>query len=434
MAKVQDDAPPPEADSAPEDDTAPQDHADDRPWYMPRITAQDLPPQDHPEDAHAPAPKPRENTTRSSRFDGAPPADRSTSRTRSSSFSPSPHDLRDDLHSPAPDSPAGKAPAQDNRPALPGGRLFEQRSAPESFLMQQMGKGPSGPPPQQRLQESQRSIAALQRQEREPNPPADGSKPAEQGQTARTYRRRTPDKLAEVRETPSRSTSEAGETPARRSRRSRRPGRSTDPGPQFSIEIDKVNKQMSEMLLARRAAYDKLKIGNMPLSTDELTQLMELDYQLGLIANSDSEGMTFDDLMNVADDKYFYHVEPNQMNHPGHEGFRGSGFALVENTYPQFDNPHIKRMARVYDDPYFGWEINYNVVGQWLRIAGYSRLEAMQFLAAWLGTSPTKWGSLDLDRQTWFWIGYDYADARQKGWHPAKPTPSPTPPAKPGNY
>jgi hypothetical protein len=47
----------PEADSDHEDDTAPQDHADDRPWYMPRITAQDLPPPDHPEDTHAPAPK-----------------------------------------------------------------------------------------------------------------------------------------------------------------------------------------------------------------------------------------------------------------------------------------------------------------------------------------------------------------------------------------
>jgi hypothetical protein len=127
ISEAQDDTPPPEADSAPEDAPAPQDHADDRPWYMPRITAQDLPPQDHPEDAHAPAPKPWENTTRSSGFDDAPPADRSTS---SSGFSPSPQDLRDTFHSPAPDSPTGQAPAQDNSTALLRGRIFEKRLPP----------------------------------------------------------------------------------------------------------------------------------------------------------------------------------------------------------------------------------------------------------------------------------------------------------------
>ncbi len=127
MAKAQDDAPPPEADSAPEDAPAPQDHADERPWYMPRITAQDLPPQDHPEDAHAPAPKPWENTTRSSGFDAAPHADRCTS---SNGFSPSPHDLRDAFHSPVPRSPVGQAPAQDSSPTLPRGRIFEKRLPP----------------------------------------------------------------------------------------------------------------------------------------------------------------------------------------------------------------------------------------------------------------------------------------------------------------
>lgn len=186
---------------------------------------------------------------------------------------------------------------------------------------------------------------------------------------------------------------------------------------------------MTALLLARRARYDKLKVGNMPLSTDELTQLMELDYQSGLIANSDPEGMTFKELKNDADDRYLYHIEPNKMNRAGYEGFRGSGFALVESPEPKFDNPHIKDMARGYSDPYFGWEINYNVVGQWLRIAGYSKAEARLFLNAWLATSPTKWGSLNLDRQTWFWIGYEYADARQKGWHPAAHPPE----AKPAN-
>ncbi|OYW73023.1 MAG: hypothetical protein B7Z37_23135 [Verrucomicrobia bacterium 12-59-8] len=123
----QDTGRPPEPYPDPEDDTAPQDHADDRPWYMPRITAQDLPPQDHHEDAHAPVPNPWENTTRSSRFDDTPPADRSTS---SSGFFPSPQDLRDAFHSPTPDSPTGEAAAQDSTPPLPRGRFFEKRLPP----------------------------------------------------------------------------------------------------------------------------------------------------------------------------------------------------------------------------------------------------------------------------------------------------------------
>jgi hypothetical protein len=128
--RLEDQDDPPLSEANPEDAPAPQDHADDRPWYMPRITAQDLPPQDHPEDAHAPAPKPWENTTRSSRFDAAPPADRSTSSTRSSGFFPSPQDLRDAFHSPAHGSPTGKDPAQDSRSALPRGRIFEKRLPP----------------------------------------------------------------------------------------------------------------------------------------------------------------------------------------------------------------------------------------------------------------------------------------------------------------
>ncbi len=138
MSEAQDDAPPPEADSAPEDDIAPQDHADDSPWYMPRITAQDLPPQDPPENAHAPSPKPWENTTRSSGFDDAPPADRST---HSSGYSPTPQDLRDAFHSPTPDSPAGEAPAQDISPAMLRGRIFEKR-LPPGFRSQGTGELP----------------------------------------------------------------------------------------------------------------------------------------------------------------------------------------------------------------------------------------------------------------------------------------------------
>ncbi|MDB6004407.1 MAG: hypothetical protein JWR15_1394 [Prosthecobacter sp.] len=71
-----------------------------------------------------------------------------------------------------------------------------------------------------------------------------------------------------------------------------------------------------------------------------------------------------------------------------------------------------------------GWEINYNVVGQWLRIAGYSKFEAEQILAIWIAKSPSKWKTVNLDRQTWFWVGYYYADARQKGWNTGVPAPN----------
>ncbi|MCX6847942.1 MAG: hypothetical protein NTY98_03385 [Verrucomicrobia bacterium] len=418
----QDDPPPSEAN--PEHDTTPQDHADDRPWYMPRITTQDLPPQDHDEDANAPSPKPWENTTRSSGFNGAPPADRSTSSTRTSGFSPSPQDLRDAFHSPTPDSTTREASAQDSRPALTRGRIFEKRSAPAAFLMQQMAKGPSGPPPQQRLQESQRSIAARQQPVRGTTPPADGNNPAANSQAFSPYQGQASDKMDEGRGTSSNNVSVAGDTGALR------PGRSADPDQPDSNELLKTRDEMAELLLTRRAVYDEMGLGNMPISTDGLTRLMELDYQRGLVAKSDIFGMTFLDLMARADDAYLYHIEPNKEAHPGHEGTRGSGFELEQSPKPQYDNPYIKPMIRGKSDAYFSWEINYNVVGQWIRIAGYNKIEAAHFLAAWLAKSPSKWKSLDLDRQTWFWIGYNYANARQRGWHPAGRAPGP----KPGNY
>ncbi|MFC5458175.1 hypothetical protein [Prosthecobacter fluviatilis] len=204
----QDDPPPPETD--PEDDTTPQDHADDRPWYMPRITAQDPPPQDHNEDAYAPALKPWENTTRSSGFDDAPPA---ASSTRDSGFSPSSQKLRDAFHPPAPRSPVGQAPAQDSKPAQPGGRLFEQRSAPEAFLSQQMGKDASGTSSQQRLQGPDRTLAAQPQPVRGSTPPANGSNPAAPSQAVTPYRGSDPDKKDEGRGTSPRNNSEVKETP-----------------------------------------------------------------------------------------------------------------------------------------------------------------------------------------------------------------------------
>jgi hypothetical protein len=131
----QDDPPPPEAglDDAP--DSGSQEPEDSSPWHMPRLSAKDLLQQGHDEDPpdsslNGPTLKPWENPARSSGFDGTPPADRSATGPRSSGFSPSPQDLRAAFQSPAPGSPVGQAPAQDNRPALPRGRIFEKRPTP----------------------------------------------------------------------------------------------------------------------------------------------------------------------------------------------------------------------------------------------------------------------------------------------------------------
>lgn len=209
-----------------------------------------------------------------------------------------------------------------------------------------------------------------------------------------------------------------------------RPGRSADPDQPDPNELLIIREEMAELLLDRRAVYDKMGKGNMPISTDELTRLMELDYQRGLVAKNDVFEISFWELTTRADDEYLYHIEPDKEEHLGYEGTRGSGFELVESPKPRYENPHIKPMIRGKSDPYYSWEINYNVVGQWLRIAGYSKFEAAHFLAAWLAKSPSKWKSLHLDRQTWFWIGYDYADARQSGWSPHRHTPE----TRPGNY
>jgi hypothetical protein len=157
----------PEPDDAPEADTGPHEPEDSRPWYLPRITAKDLP-HDHAEDEpdsglNRPTPKPWEN-----------PA-------RDTGFSLSPQDLSASFHSPTPDSPTRADPAKADRPAPPQGRWFEKRRTPEAFFTQQ-GLGASGARSQQRLQESQRAIAALQ-QVRGSNPPAQGGRPGAQPQS-----------------------------------------------------------------------------------------------------------------------------------------------------------------------------------------------------------------------------------------------------------
>ncbi|OYW70732.1 MAG: hypothetical protein B7Z37_29825 [Verrucomicrobia bacterium 12-59-8] len=86
---------------------------------------------------------------------------------------PSTQDLRDAFHAPTPDSPTREAPAQDSRPALTRGRIFEKRSVPAAFLMQQQskdamqpqrGRSPYPSSPQQGMQRFQASAPAPQQQ------------------------------------------------------------------------------------------------------------------------------------------------------------------------------------------------------------------------------------------------------------------------------
>ncbi|OYW73033.1 MAG: hypothetical protein B7Z37_23190 [Verrucomicrobia bacterium 12-59-8] len=112
----------PVPDSDHDDATRSHEYQDDSPWYMPRITAQDLPPQAHDEDVGRSS---LNRPVRDSGFDDAHSAERSTSTTRDNGFSPSPQDLRDAFH-----SPTGEASAQDNSPTLPRGRIFEKRLPP----------------------------------------------------------------------------------------------------------------------------------------------------------------------------------------------------------------------------------------------------------------------------------------------------------------
>lgn len=158
----------PEHDDAPEADADPHAAEVTRLWHGPRNAAQDQPPQGRDEDETGSR---LNRPVRSSGFDDLPPAG------RSNGFTPSAQDIRDAFHSPAPDSPA-----QDNRPALPGGRLFEQRSAPEAFLTQQLGKGASELPRQQRLEGFERILAAQQQPVRGATPTAPGGRLAAQQQ------------------------------------------------------------------------------------------------------------------------------------------------------------------------------------------------------------------------------------------------------------
>ncbi len=84
---------------------------------MPRISAKDLPPQAPDEE------EPGSGLNRQGSEAWENP-------TRSAGIAPSPQNLRDSVSNPTPGTSTKDDPAQDNRPALPYGRLFEKRLTP----------------------------------------------------------------------------------------------------------------------------------------------------------------------------------------------------------------------------------------------------------------------------------------------------------------
>lgn len=181
----------PGPDSDHNEDDAPRAHdeyADDAPWHSPRITAGDLPPQSHDEDAPGPrsadisASRPWKNPASDAGLDGTPPAGRSASRYPDTGSFHQPQDIRDDFHSPsvAGTSAWGK-PAAQNHADLTQGLSFEKRGTQETFAMQQyQGEGGGGPSSLQGSQASLRAIAAAQQQAQGFTPQPQGGRPAAQ--------------------------------------------------------------------------------------------------------------------------------------------------------------------------------------------------------------------------------------------------------------
>ncbi len=178
----------------------------------------------------------------------------------------------------------------------------------------------------------------------------------------------------------------------------------------FNNELDNFFKSLD----SRRLAYNERKEGNMVMDSDELTFLMESDFQAGLVRALDKDGMTLNELKNYADNKHFYNYYslPEGMEPP--PGYRGAGF-IIDNKYSNYSNPFTALLINA-GKAFWNWEINYYVVGQWSRIRGLDPEGAFAIYKAYNITSPSKWGPSY--RQNWFWVGYSYADARLSGWQP----------------
>jgi RHS repeat-associated protein len=185
----------------------------------------------------------------------------------------------------------------------------------------------------------------------------------------------------------------------------------------FNNELDSLYESLDK----RRLAYNERKEGNMVMTTDELTYLMESDYQAGLVRALDKDGMTLDELEHYADNKHLYKYYKTPGSERGDErtiapvqGFRGAGF-ILDNEYSSYPNPFIASLANM-GKAFWNWEINYYVVGQWSRLRGLDSEGAFIIYKAYYLKNPSKWGPNN--RQAWFWAGYSYADARQSGWDP----------------
>lgn len=152
----------------------------------------------------------------------------------------------------------------------------------------------------------------------------------------------------------------------------------------------------------------------MPINTDEMTVLMENDYQDGIVQNASVDGITHDKLINGSDTDLFYRMVASRdpsIARPG--GYDGNGYTLNKPLLfsKGYKNPFISHLAQGRANPYWGWEINYYKAGMWTRISQRSP----SLFWGYTLPRPSKWGS---DRGKWFDAGYNYAGARMNGWNP----------------
>lgn len=183
----------------------------------------------------------------------------------------------------------------------------------------------------------------------------------------------------------------------------------------FNNEVAReVSRLENKVLADRRLANNRLQNGNMPISTDEMTFLMEDSYQDGLRENVSVDGITAEELGNIADNNYFRRLVPTRHHDRiPNTGYSGDSFSLSKSFSPRASNPHIMGLAKGNSRPYKSWEINYFAVGMWTRI---SHRNPSAHFWGYILFNPSKWnvGS----RGAWFDAGYKYADARAGGWNP----------------
>ncbi len=84
-----------------------------------------------------------------------------------------------------------------------------------------------------------------------------------------------------------------------------------------------------DKLVARRAKYDKMGEGNMPITTKQILDLLKYNFDLGVL-EAQHGGISLSLLLYKADDTFlrYFHMKDND-NFGRTSKFRGSGFTLI---------------------------------------------------------------------------------------------------------